>query len=465
MLLMFLRKQKEDEKEDIQRKSKSNLRKNENYNRSYAFGYIRELSVLKYESVLYISPNKTFLPITHYLDNGAVIRVEGYDNILSHFDDISLNVTEEKDYVLISALSNSGSQNGGNKKKDFRSKNTNIICVNKEDSYETCARINTVVVDKSLFKTVKISSCDSETINACFFVFVQLDKRMCFNFTNLSYSCHSTNLKNKNTFVINNSCYVVLASSKIDVMYDFIRKLLSSKNFNEATKTEGVEIITHFCGNVLNQVATIDANNVRLLFIQRYIHFMETTESPSNSKETEKGERQKGGNELNDVNNFFATESEETQTNNDIKKYDIKNNKFLRFRENYYITVIDLFSENKEIIEYVNYSKMKPHYTLFPPLYIGCDEQINIYYIINYENSGVLNFVFLSTDTLSIYYTLRVQDFYSGWMLKSFNTQENKGLMLLGEYAPYEDELHVWNVSNFHHNRYFVNTLKADMNI
>lgn len=472
MLIIFLRKQREDEEKEINKKAKSNLRKNENYNKSYGLGYIRELSVLQYESILYISPNRTFLPITHYLDNNTVVHIEGYDNILNPPESLPLEINEEENYVYISAIP--GTRNDNIRKKEFLNKNRSSICVKRKSSNDVCANINTVIVDKTLFKTVKIHSCDSESDSACFFVFVQLDKGMCFNFPNMSYSCHANNLKNRNSFIVNSFCYVVLAASKVDSLYSYIKThILSVNNFNETINTKEVEIITHFCGNVLNQTGVIDTTNFRLLFMQRYIHFNEKDEASNNGEETEdeatkEADRAKIDKIKNasDLEDFSNVQKESIKRNDDVAdNYDVKEPIFSNIRENFYITVIDLLSENKEIIEYVNYSKLKPQYTLFPPLYIGYDEEINIYFVVNYENNGDLNLVFLSTETFSIYYTLRVQYFYSGWLMKPISTNESKGLMLLGEYAPYEDKLHVWNVSSFHHSRYYVNTLKTDMNI
>lgn len=473
MLIIFLRKQREEEEEEIKKKAKSNLRKTENYNKSYGFGYIRELSVLKYESVLYISPNRTFLPITHYLDNNTVVHIEGYDNILNPPESLPLEINEEENYVYISAIPST--RNDSSRKKEFFTKNRSSICVSRKESNDVCANINTVIVDQSLFKTVKIASCNSENDGACFFVFVQLDKSMCFNFLNMSYSCHTNNLKNRKSFIVDNFCYVVLASSKIDSLYSFVQThLLSSINsFNETTNTKEVEIITHFCGNVLNQTGVIDTTNFRLLFMQRYIHFNEKDDTSDNGEEKEDEASKKEDSEdidkinnAGDLDNFSNVQEESIKSNSDVvDDYDMKEPIYSNIRENFYITVIDLLSENKEIVEYVNYSKLKPQYTLFPPLYIGYDEQINIYFVVNYENNGDLNLVFVSTETFSVYYTLRVQYFYSGWLLKPLSTNESKGLMLLGEYAPYEDKLHVWDVTSFHHSRYYVNTLKTDANI
>ncbi|CRG95899.1 conserved Plasmodium protein, unknown function [Plasmodium gallinaceum] len=437
ILLLILRKQKEED--EIKNRSKVNLRQNENYNKDFSFGYIREISFLKYDSAIYISPNRKILPSITYI-NDYTLHVEGYDNILHNFENLSIKINEKNNNLYIFALSDN--------------KNKNSICINKSYSDDFCAKINTVLVDKSLFKNMKIQSCDEQN-SFCFFVFVQLKKNKCYNFVNLSYSCHENNMKNPNIFLINNYCYVLLASSKIPSVYEFIQfNLLKNENFNENTKTKDVEIITHFCGNLLNQIATIDSVNFRLLFVQQYIHI-----NDKNLNNEVLGNETKFNKEIN--------ESEENEEKNTFNKYRNKeyNNNTLKFKINYYLTIIDMTSENKDIIEYVDYIKDKQEFSIFPPIHLAYDEQTNFYYIVQYENNGFLNFIFISPSKLSIYYTLKIREFYAGWLLNPNSEYDNKGLMLFGEYAPYEDELHIWNIINFQHNRYFVSIIKTYSNI
>ncbi|CRG85407.1 conserved Plasmodium protein, unknown function [Plasmodium relictum] len=435
ILLLILRKEKEEE-DEMKNRSKVNLRQSENYSKDFLFGYIREISFLKYNSIKYISPNRKILPSITYIDN-YVLQVEGYDNVLHNFENLSVRINEKNNNFYIFALPDN--------------KNKNSICANKSYSDDSCAKINTVLIDKSLFKNMKIQSCNEEQSSFCFFVFVQLKKNKCYNFINLSYSCHVNTMKNPDIFLINNYCYVILASSKVSSIDEFIQfNLLNNETFNENTKTKDVEIVTHFCGNLLNQIATIDAVNFRLLFIQHYIH--------TNDKNI--------NNEIKENKIESNEENEENEEKNIYNKYSNKaHNNTLKFKINYYLTIIDLASENKDIIEYVDYMKNKSEFSLFPPIHLAYDEQSNFYYIVQYENNSFLNFIFISPSKLSVYYTLKIREFYSGWLLNPNYEYDNKGLMLFGEYAPYEDELHIWNITNFQHNRYFISIIKTYSNI
>ncbi|KAI4835633.1 hypothetical protein MKS88_004845 [Plasmodium brasilianum] len=457
-LILILRKQKEEE-DELSNRSKMNLRQNENY-RNFAFSYLREISYLKYDSAIYISPNRKIVPSITYI-NEYTIHVEGYDNILHNFENLSVGINEVNNHFYIYASE-------GNKIK-------NSVCRNEYYSDDSCATINTILVDKSLFKNMLIPSCNEKDSFFCFFVFVQLKKDKCYNFNNLSYSCHLNNIvKSPTVFQIKNYCYVVIASSKVHKIYEFVQVHLLNNEipFNENTRTKEVEIVTHFCGHLLNQIAAIDAVNGRLLFIQQNIYTNDKNEKIENDQENEnehssenrknreiqenyKTKINKGKNEKEDYLKFM----ESYPINKFIKNEN--NGKRFKFQINYYLTIIKLKPENTGIIIYVEYMKNKPEFGLFPPIYIAFNEHSNLYYIVQHEKNGFLNFIFISPSTMSVYYTLKIREFYTGWLLNSAQAYDSKGLVLFGEYPPYEDELHVWDIRNLQHRKYFVNVIKA----
>lgn len=483
VLVVFLRKQKEEEEEEMRKNTKTNLRQNEHNYRNFAFGYIRDISYLRYDSVIYISPNRKFVPVTHYIDD-AIIHIEGYDNILESFENLALKITEENNNFLISASTN--------KKGDGT--NQNDICLEPSSSEDSCARINTVLVDKLLFKVMNIRSCNSHVHSFCFFVFVQLKKSMCYNFMNLSHSCHSNYIFSPNILSLNEYCYIILASPTIAGIYEFIQNILldeesfvrylkerekkkptddakltkekqeeseitkdqknktnEEKEFDKENITD-VEIISHFCGNVLNQIATIDTTNFRFLFVQYFTKLNE-----HNNKDT----KEAGDNKENQHESVEANQKDESHN---FSQYE-KDSSAYKIHSYYLLSIIDIVSENREIVEYIDFRTDKFEYNIFAPIYIEYYERANLYYIIQYENDGCLKFIFISPDNLLVYYNLKIKELYSGWLLNPSFAHESKGLMLLGEYTPYEDELHVWNVSNFQHNRYFVSTIKTDSHI
>ncbi|KYN95220.1 hypothetical protein PRSY57_1210000 [Plasmodium reichenowi] len=513
MLMLILRKQN-DEEEEMNNRNKMNLRKNENY-RNYTFGYMRDISYFKYSSVIYITPNRRILPSITYIDK-YTIYVNGYDNILNNFKNISLSIDQKKDDIYISSsyddnyniYNDDNIYNNDNIYNDDNIYMDNIfhndLCKEGDDSNKDCAIINTILVDKYLFKNMKISNCNEEIDILCFLVFVQLNKKKCYSFDNLSYSCHiNNNIKNKNLFLLNNYCYVLLASSSIHKIYEFIKlELLNKEEINDNTKNEHVQIVTHFCGNMINQIAMIDYVNTRILFIQRYIKHtdnnnnnindlnindlnindLNTNDLNTNDLNTydlntnDLNTNDLNTNDLNtnDHNNRMKGKSIELNLNEENKNnlYDTFNNDIkntyetnLNFKLTYYLSIINMNTQYKDNIEYVDYINNKLTLNLFPPIYIGYDETSNFYYIIQYENKDFLTIIFISPITLTTYYTLKITDFYSGWLLIPKYYYENKGLILLGEYPPYEDELHVWDITNIEHSKYFVNVIKAYSNI
>ncbi|SBS97383.1 hypothetical protein POVCU1_037780 [Plasmodium ovale curtisi] len=436
IIMMLLRKEKEEE-DEISSRAKLNLRQSENY-RNFAFNFLREISYLKYDSVIYISPNRKILPSIKYIDDYTV-HVEGYDDILRNFQNLSLAIHQVNHNFYIHASE-------GNKKENY-------ICIKHSYSDDSCATINTILVDRFLFKNLQISSCTEKDDTFCFFIFVQLKKNKCYNFNNLSYSCHLNNtVKKPNVFLLNNYCYVLVASSKVEKIYEFIQlHLLSSGTFNEHTRTKEVEIVTHFCGNLLNQVATIDASNGRLLFIQQYIRANGKNGDPQ-WEENVRGEHTRGKLNKDNTKNVEDKRNEAHQW--DAKKE--SNSSSLNFHISYYLTIINLTSENRDIIEYVEYMKSKQEFNLFPPIYIAFDEQTNFYYIVQHEKDGHLNFIFISPTKMQVYYTLKIREFYSGWLLNAGHEYDSKG-----EYPPYEDELHIWDIINMQHRKYLVNVIKT----
>ncbi|GAW82841.1 hypothetical protein, conserved [Plasmodium gonderi] len=481
VLMLILRKQKEEE-EELNSRTKMNLRQNENY-RNFAFNYLREISFLRYDSAVYISPNRKIIPSIKYFNNKNTIYVEGYDNILHNFENLSVGINEVKGNFYIYAEQNNKQKSG--------------IYVNKKDINDSYGIINTILVDTTLFRNMQISSCNEKDVSLCFFVFVELKKNKCYNFNNLSYSCHMNNsVKNYDLFLMNNYCYVILASSKIESAYEFINKKLIGKDpFYENITMQHVEIITHFCGNVINQIATIDAVNGRLLFVQRYIQSSDKRDQNGQSGRTDNGNQSVIGSHnqsasgshnqpANDENNpssgrrseerkqnkaQFNTEKYENEEyqkyakfypfNNYIKNENNSNSH--KFQISYCLSVINLLSENRDIIEYVEYMTNKPEFSVFPPIHIAFDEQSNFYYIVQHEINGFLNFIFISPSKLFVYYTLKIREFYSGWLLNSSQDYDSKGLVLFGEYPPYEDELHVWDIRNLQHRKYLVNIIKT----
>ncbi|VWU48760.1 conserved protein, unknown function [Hepatocystis sp. ex Piliocolobus tephrosceles] len=445
LLLIILMLRKEKEEEELNSRNKVNLRQNEN-NRTHAFNYLKDIDLLKYDSVIYISPNRKIVPSLTYISE-YIVHVEGYDNILHNFDNLSLTINEINNNFYISAAANNNKNN-----------NKNYICNNNENSSDnSCATINTILVSKNQYKNVNILSCQKN--NICFFVFVQLKKNKCYNFNNLSHSCHLNNTyKSPNIFLIDNYCYIIIASPKIQKVYEFIQTELlgSNKTFNENTKSEYVDIVTHFCGNVLNQIANIDPVNGKLLFMQQYIHknYENKSENESDDKEhiIQKNNEQNEQNEEYNNDNFYDYDTYNKQKNK---------NKSLKFQINYYLTIINLASDNKDIIEYIDYMKNKQNFNVFPPIYIGYHEVSNFYYIVQHENNGCLTFIFISASNFTVYYVLKIRDFYSGWLLNSNFEFNYKGLVLFGEYPPYEDELHVWDIVNFQHKKYMVNVIKS----
>ncbi|VTZ67706.1 conserved Plasmodium protein, unknown function [Plasmodium chabaudi chabaudi] len=427
-LTSILQNEKEEE-EAKAHQNKVNLRQNDNY-RNPEFMYLRNINRLKYKSAIYITPNKKVMPsITYY--NNSTIYFEGYNNIFNNFENVALGINKIHDDFHIYVTD-----------KDNINTDKNIICMNNDTSKDSCAIINTILIDNYFFKNINISSCNDNN-ELCFFVLVQLKKSKCYNFNNLSNSCHINNaMKNHNIFLINNYCYVILASSDVNKIYEFIKlHLATDTNFDENTKMDNVQIVSHFCGNVLNQVATLDAVNGRLLFIQQYIH------KNDNYNETNKNEEH----QKKSPNVFLNNYSNQNNNNDDT----------LKFKINYYLTIMDLKSENKDIIEYVQYMKNKPELSIYQPMHISFDEHSNLYYIVQHGSNGSLNFIFISPSQLLVYYTLKIKNFYSGWLLNSDNEHENKGIVLFGEYPPYEDELHIWDITNFQHRKYLVNIIKT----
>lgn len=460
VLMLILRKQKEEE-EEMSNRAKMNLRQSENY-RNFAFSYLREISFLKYDSAVYISPNRKIIPSIRYINN-CTVYVQGYDNILYNFENVSLGINEEKNNFYIYAVANNRQGNGS--------------CADNACGDVGDGIINTILVDTTLFRNMQIGSCQEKDTSMCFFIFVQLSKSKCYNFNNLSYSCHANNtVKNSNVFLASTYCYVVLASSKVERIYEFIKeKLMGQDPINEKISTKEVEIVAHFCGNLLNQVATIDAVNARLLFVQRYIRKFDKVEKNESNDPSEKdnpsasnGNNPNEDDQKNISMKFNAEEGQKEEYQGYTKSF-VYNNNFknennmnsLKLRISYQLTVINLASENRDIIEYVEYAMDKPEFCLFPPIHIAFDEQSNFYYIVQHENNGFLNFIFISPFPLMVYYTLKIRDFYSGWLLNSSRDYDNKGLILFGEYPPYEDELHVWDIRNLQHRKYLVNIIKT----
>ncbi|KJP86639.1 hypothetical protein AK88_03743 [Plasmodium fragile] len=460
VLMLLMRKQKEEE-EEINNRAKMNLRQNENY-RNFAFSYLREISFLKYDSVVYISPNRKIIPSIRYMNN-CTVYVQGYDNILHNFENVSVGISEEKNNFYIYAEANNRQENA--------------TCIDNACGDAGAGMINTVLVDTTLFRNMQIGSCHEKDTSLCFFVFVQLNKSKCYNFNNLSYSCHAHNtVKNPNVFLASSYCYIILASSKVERIYAFIKEKLMGKDpFNEKTSTKDVEIVTHFCGNLLNQIATIDAVNARLLFVQRYIRKIEKEEKDESNEQSD-SDSPSASNENNpnadDQTNMHVnvnTEENQREKHQGYTKSYLYNNNFknenninaLNLQISYHFTVINLASENRDIIEYVEYTRDKPEFYLFPPIHIAFDENSNFYYIVQHENNGILNFIFISPSTLVIYYTLKIREFYSGWLLNSSRDYDSKGLILFGEYPPYEDEIHVWDIRNLQHRKYLVNIIKT----
>ncbi|CAG9475488.1 conserved Plasmodium protein, unknown function [Plasmodium vivax] len=460
VLMLILRKQKEEE-EEISSRAKMNLRQNEHY-RNFAFSYLREISFLKYDSAVYISPNRKIVPMIRYINNYTVY-VQGYDNILHNFENVSVGISEEKNNLYIYAVANNRLENGTC---------ASAACGDADDGI-----INTVLVDTTLFRNMQIGSCLEKDTSMCFFVFVQLSKSKCYSFNNLSHSCHANNtVKNPNVFLASSYCYVVLASSKVERIYEFVKeKLLGKDPFDEKTSTKEVEIVAHFCGNLLNQIATIDAVNARLLFVQRYIRkFDKGGQEESNERRDSDSPSASNGNnpnaddQTNSPVNFNTEQNQKEEYQRYTKSYlhndsfkNENNSNALKLQISYHFTVINLASENRDIVEYVEYAKNKPEFCLFPPIHIAFDEQSNFYYIVQHENNGFLNFIFISPSTLLVYYTLKIREFYSGWLLNSSRDYDSKGLILFGEYPPYEDELHVWDIRTLQHRKYLVNIIKT----
>ncbi|EUD66527.1 hypothetical protein C922_03161 [Plasmodium inui San Antonio 1] len=460
VLMLILRKQKEEE-EEISTRAKMNLRQNEN-DRNFAFSYLREISFLKYDSAVYISPNRKIIPSIRYINNYTVY-VQGYDNILHNFENVSVGISEEKNNFYIYAVANNRQENG--------------ICADSACGDSDSGIINTVLVDTTLFRNIPIGSCHEKDTSMCFFVFVQLSRSKCYGFNNLSYSCHVNNtVNNPNVFLASSYCYIVLASSRVERIYEFIKEKLMGKDpLNEKTSTKDVEIIAHFCGNVLNQIATIDAVNARLLFVQRYIRKFDKREQDESNEQSDRdspsasnGNNPNANDQTNSPVKFNTEENSKEEYQRYTKSYlhhdnfkSEHNSNALTLKISYHLTVINLGSEIRDIIEYVEYAQDKPEFYLFPPIHIAFDEQSNFYYMVQHENNGFLNFIFISPSTLVVYYTLKIREFYSGWLLNSSRDYDSKGLILFGEYPPYEDELHVWDIRNLQHRKYLVNIIKT----